>query len=233
MCYQPIIQSGGNYQLTFDAGSDDNFLQSGAIVCSLGVRYKSYCANISRTLLIDSSFEIQQNYNFIQDIEREILIRLVPGAKLNEIYESILKYVNDRKKSHLIDYLSETFGSAIGMEFNKSSLIIGPKCTAIVEENMVFNVSIGLNGHTDKKGNAYALFHSNTVIVNESSPATVLTPPPYLNLITDCWRNIFDYLPTSDTRALGETCEHMSQITSDYFSFKKIKIGIRIKLIRS
>lgn len=39
--------------------SDKNNLHFGAIVCSLGARYKSYCANIVRTLLVDPTDAIQ------------------------------------------------------------------------------------------------------------------------------------------------------------------------------
>lgn len=54
MCYPAIIQSGGNYSLKFSAVSDKNTtLHFGVIVCSLGARYKSYCSNIVRTLLVN------------------------------------------------------------------------------------------------------------------------------------------------------------------------------------
>jgi nucleosome binding factor SPN SPT16 subunit len=52
-CYSPIIQSGGNYDLKSSAQSDDQRLKLGVILCSLGVRYKSYCSNIARTFMID------------------------------------------------------------------------------------------------------------------------------------------------------------------------------------
>lgn len=52
-CYSPIIQSGGNYDLKSSAQSDDQRLKLGVILCSLGVRYKSYCSNVGRTFMID------------------------------------------------------------------------------------------------------------------------------------------------------------------------------------
>ncbi len=55
ICYPPIIQSGGNYSLKPSALSTDDPLHFGIILCSLGVRYKSYCSNIARTFLIDPS----------------------------------------------------------------------------------------------------------------------------------------------------------------------------------
>jgi len=59
MCYPAIIQSGGNYNLKFSVVSDKNILHFGAIVCSLGARYKSYCSNIVRTLLVNPTDAIQ------------------------------------------------------------------------------------------------------------------------------------------------------------------------------
>lgn len=52
-CYTPIIQSGGSYDLRPSAQSDDAKLKAGVILCSMGIRYKSYCANIGRTFIID------------------------------------------------------------------------------------------------------------------------------------------------------------------------------------
>jgi len=59
MCYPPIIQSGGNYNLKFSAATDKNVLHFGSIVCCLGARYKSYCSNIVRTLLVNPSEKVQ------------------------------------------------------------------------------------------------------------------------------------------------------------------------------
>jgi nucleosome binding factor SPN SPT16 subunit len=55
MCYPPIIQSGGNYNLKFSAVTDKNYLHFGTIICCLGARYKSYCSNVVRTFLVNPS----------------------------------------------------------------------------------------------------------------------------------------------------------------------------------
>lgn len=226
LCYPPIIQSGGNYRLGYNVGSDDNYLQSsGAIVCSFGVRYKSYCSNISRTLLlINPSDTMQLNYNFIQSLEKELLKKLIPGVKLCEIYESGLEYAK-KMRPDLVKHLAQTFGFAIGIEFCESSLTIGPKCIAIVKQNMVFNVCVGLTGlindqAVDAFGKTYALSHSDTVIVNEwPDSASILTStyrPPYLALLVDCWAHIMDFLSFEDVLAMGQTCKAMHLLTGYY-----------------
>ena len=53
ICYSPIIQSGGNYQLKFSTLSSNEKLHFGTIICCLGVRYRSYCSNIVRTMFVE------------------------------------------------------------------------------------------------------------------------------------------------------------------------------------
>ncbi|KOX81395.1 FACT complex subunit spt16 [Melipona quadrifasciata] len=180
MCYPAIIQSGGNYSLKFSVVSDKNTLHFGVIVCSLGARYKSYCSNIVRTLLVNPTKSIEDNYNFLLQLEEEILKKLVAGVKISEVYETGVKYVKD-EKPEMIDHLTKHFGFAMGIEFRESSLLIGPKTHATLKKGMVFNVNVGLANLTnseaiDKEGKIYALFIGDTVMINEGQPATNLTP---------------------------------------------------------
>lgn len=59
ICYPAIVQSGGSYKLKFSAVSDKEYVHFGAIICSFGARYKSYCSNIVRTMLVNPSDKIQ------------------------------------------------------------------------------------------------------------------------------------------------------------------------------
>lgn len=179
MCYPAIIQSGGNYSLKFSVVSDKNYLHFGAIVCSLGARYKSYCSNIARTFLVNPNEHIQGNYNFLLELEEELLKKLVPGTKLNEVYEAGLSFAK-KQRPNVIENLTKMFGFAMGIEFRESGLVIGPKCNAPLKKNMMFNLCVGLSGlankdASDKEGRTYALFIGDTVLVSGEGPATVLT----------------------------------------------------------
>ncbi|EFN79862.1 FACT complex subunit spt16 [Harpegnathos saltator] len=180
MCYPAIIQSGGNYSLKFSVVSDKNILHFGVIVCSLGARYKSYCSNIVRTLLVNPTKTIEEHYNFLLQLEEEILKKLIAGTKISEVYETGVKFVKD-EKPEMMNHLTKNFGFAMGIEFKESSLLLGPKTHAVAKKGMVFNVNVGLANlsnpdATDKEGKTYALFIGDTVIVNEGQPASNLTP---------------------------------------------------------
>lgn len=179
MCYPAIIQSGGNYNLKFSVVSDKNTLHFGAIICSLGARYKSYCSNMVRTLLVNPSDEIQANYNFLLTIEEEVLKKLQAGTKLSDVYDAGYNLVK-KEKPNLLDKLTKSFGFAMGIEFRESSLLIGPKTTVLAKKGMVFNLNLGFNNlqnkdASDKEGKVYALFIGDTIMVNEGSTASILT----------------------------------------------------------
>ena len=53
ICYPPIVQSGGVYSLKPSALSNDENLNAGVVLCSIGARYKSYCSNVSRTFMFE------------------------------------------------------------------------------------------------------------------------------------------------------------------------------------
>lgn len=153
--------------------SDTNILHFGVIVCSLGARFKSYCANIVRTFMVNPPQPMQDKYNFLLTVEEEILKVLVAGAKLSDVYESVVSFVR-KQQPDLVDKLTKNFGFAMGIEFRESSLSIGPKTTALARKGTVFNVNVGFASltnkeATDKAGKTYALFIGDTVVVNDVS----------------------------------------------------------------
>ena len=62
---------------------DKNLLHYGgsSIVCAFGIRYKSYCSNLVRTLLVNPSEETKKTYQFLLDCEELILKELTEGRR--------------------------------------------------------------------------------------------------------------------------------------------------------
>jgi len=179
MCYPPIIQSGGNYKLKFSVVSDKENLNFGAIVCSLGVRYKSYCSNIVRTMLVDPSQSLQDTYTYLVSLEELIIDKLRDGTKLSDVYKAAMDNVK-KEKPDLAEKLNKNFGFAMGIEFREGSLVIGPNCDLKVKKGMVFNVNIGVTGikeksSKDSKSKEVALFIGDTVEVKDGESGIILT----------------------------------------------------------
>ena len=179
LCYPAIVQSGGNYKLKFSHTSDKESVHFGAIVSTFGARYKSYCSNIARTMLVNPSEQIQSIYGLLVSVEEHIFAELKEGVKLSDVYVSAVTMVRNENPD-LVDKLTRNFGFVTGIEFREGSLMIAPNCDAIVKKGMIFNVNIGLTGLTNKdasdsKGKNVALFVGDTVLVTGDGPATLLT----------------------------------------------------------
>uniref|UniRef100_A0A8C2BWA6 FACT complex subunit n=1 Tax=Cyprinus carpio TaxID=7962 RepID=A0A8C2BWA6_CYPCA len=180
MCYPPIIQSGGSYSLKFSVVSDKNHMHFGAITCAMGIRYKSYCSNLVRTLMVDPPQEMQDNYNFLLQVEEELLKEMKHGVKLCDVYNTVLEFVK-KEKPDLVSKLTKNLGFAMGIEFREGSLVLNAKNQFKLKRGMVFSISLGLAdmiNHEAKKDEQkkYALFIGDTIQINEEDQATVLTP---------------------------------------------------------
>ncbi|XP_043952874.1 FACT complex subunit SPT16 [Gambusia affinis] len=179
MCYPPIIQSGGNYSLKFSVVSDKNHMHFGAITCAMGIRYKSYCSNLVRTLMVDPTQEMQDNYNFLLQVEEELLKELKHGVKICDAYSAVMEYVK-KEKPDLVAKLTKNLGFAMGIEFREGSLVLNAKNQYKLKKGMVLSISLGLsdliNKDAKKEEQKYALFLGDTVQINEEEAATILTP---------------------------------------------------------
>uniref|UniRef100_A0A914VZ60 FACT complex subunit n=1 Tax=Plectus sambesii TaxID=2011161 RepID=A0A914VZ60_9BILA len=178
-CYTPIIQSGGNYSLKLSAESDSKNMHFGSVVSSLGVRYQSYCSNVSRTMMVDPPKSIETAYEQLVLAEVAIVNALKPGVKLSAVYEAGVKAIRD-SNADLVDKLVKgNFGFATGLEFREGAFLIGPKCNEVVKAGMVFVVYIGLSGlsnpkGTDEQSKEIAILISDTVLIQEGG-CVVLT----------------------------------------------------------
>uniref|UniRef100_A0A3Q2D305 FACT complex subunit n=1 Tax=Cyprinodon variegatus TaxID=28743 RepID=A0A3Q2D305_CYPVA len=206
MCYPPIIQSGGNYSLKFSVVSDKNHMHFGAITCAMGIRYKSYCSNLVRTLMVDPTQEMQDNYNFLLQVEEELLKELKHGVKICDAYNAVMEYVK-KEKPDLVAKLTKNLGFAMGIEFREGSLVLNAKNQYKLKKGMVLSISLGLsdllNKEAKKDEQKYALFLGDTVQINEEEAATVLTP------VKKKIKNVAIFLKAEDEEEEGDDAEEL------------------------
>ena len=81
----------------------------GTIICSLGVRYRSYCSNVVRTLIVNPKTQQSAYYEFLHNLLDWAIEQMKPGVAFSAFYNSI---VNKVKSEHpeLVDKLVRTFG---------------------------------------------------------------------------------------------------------------------------
>ncbi|ORX99261.1 SPT16-domain-containing protein [Basidiobolus meristosporus CBS 931.73] len=177
-CYSPIVQSGGSYDLRSSAISNNDNLHAGTIVCSLGIRYKSYCSNIGRTFLIDPNKTQEKNYEFLLDLQRRVMDSIKDGVKLKDVYLKAVSYIKS-KRPELEKHFVKNCGFVTGIEFRESAFIINGKNNRTLKSGMAVIVVLGFQDienpkASDSKSKLYSLLLIDTVRVTNSSP-TILT----------------------------------------------------------
>lgn len=169
--YSPIIQSGNKFDLRVSARSNNDQLQgNGCILASCGIRYNNYCSNVTRTFLIDPSEEMVNNYDFMLDLQNEIITnQLKVGRVVNEVYDSVVQFV-EKLRPDLAGNLTKNIGSIIGLEFRDSTFILNAKNeTRKIQSGDCFNISCGFNNLKDSKtGKIYALQQADTVFLSNT-----------------------------------------------------------------
>ncbi|KAK4702875.1 FACT complex subunit SPT16, partial [Phenoliferia sp. Uapishka_3] len=173
-CYSPIIQSGGSYDLKSSAQTDDRRLTAGVILCSLGIRYKSYCSNVGRTFMVDPDAAQEKNYLFLVDLQKFVLGQLIDGAICKEVFGKVVERI-EAERPDLSPYFVKTVGFGMGLEFRDAAYTLGPKCGRTIKANMIFSLTLGFNNIPTGKGDAvYALSLIDTVKVTKNG-GTVLS----------------------------------------------------------
>ncbi|KAJ7951555.1 FACT complex subunit SPT16 [Quillaja saponaria] len=176
ICYPPIFQSGGEFDLRPSAASNGELLHydsASVIICAVGARYKSYCSNIARrprTFLIDADTLQSKAYLILLKAHEETIGMLNPRNKISAAYQAAVSVV-EKDAPELLANLTKSAGTGTGVEFRESGLNLNAKNGRMVKEGMVFNVSLGFQNFQSKsnklKNQNFSLLLADDVIVNK------------------------------------------------------------------
>ncbi|KAI9144721.1 FACT complex component Spt16 [Paraphysoderma sedebokerense] len=181
-CYSPIIQSGGVYDLKPSAFSNEDNLHAGTILCSLGVRYKSYCSNVARTFMIDPTKEQEKNYEFLLKLQDHLMSHIKDGVRAKDIYARAYQFVKTNRPD-LEGNFTKNVGFGTGIEFREASFVLNAKNERLLKAGMAINLVIGLqnleNQKTDDQRNkTYALLIADTIRVTNDRPIVFTEDAP-------------------------------------------------------
>ncbi|KAL5216047.1 hypothetical protein ABZP36_007448 [Zizania latifolia] len=179
ICYPPVFQSGGKFDLKPGASSNDDYLyydSASVIICAIGFRYGNYCSNIARTFLIDDAPTQSKAYETLMKAHEAAIEALKPGNRMSVVYQAAVEVIK-KNAPELLPNLTKSAGTGIGLEFRESGLNLNPKNDRLIKEGMVFNVSLGLHNlqaeTKSEKTKQYSLLLADTCLV----PLEILTAP--------------------------------------------------------
>lgn len=181
ICYPPIFQSGGKFDLKPSASSNDDNLyydSTSVIICAIGSRYNSYCSNVARTFLIDANATQSKAYEVLLKAYDATIGALKPGNTVGSAYQAAVAVVV-KESPELLPYMTKSAGTGIGLEFRESGLSLNSKNDRVVKAGMVFNVTLGFHNLQTETNNPkiekFSLLLADTVIVVNDKPPEVLT----------------------------------------------------------
>ena len=189
ICYPPILQSGGEYELKMSAQSSDKKVHYGVICVSLGARHTQYCANIARTLMIDPSKQMEDVYAAALAAQEAALAALVDGADLAAPHDAAKAALENASglsaetRVSLVAKLGKNVGTAIGLELREPSLVLGPKSRGAAQKikaGQCYNIQMALAGLTNEKakegskGRTFAVIIADTACVSANGAAPVV-----------------------------------------------------------
>ncbi|KAJ3669600.1 hypothetical protein LUZ60_011550 [Juncus effusus] len=189
ICYPPIFQSGGKFDLRPSAQSNEDNLyydSTSVIICAIGSRYNSYCTNVARSFIMDGLPPQLKAYETLLKAHEAAINAIKPGKKLSTVYEAAVNLVQ-KEAPELLPNLTKSAGTGTGLEFRESGLNLNLKSEKIIKPGMVFNVSLGfqnLSAETkNPKTEKYSLLLADTVIVTETG--TEITTGPCSKAVKD------------------------------------------------
>lgn len=176
VCYAPVFQSGGVFDLKPGAESNDEYLchdATGVIICSIGSRYKSYCSNIARTYIIEPDEFQKKAYKVLLKAHEGAITSLRPGNTAAIAYKAAAEVVQ-KDGPEFLPHLTKIAGTGIGIEFRETGLNLNAKNDRVLFPGMVFNVSLGFRDlrlqSNNPKTQVFSLLLSDTVIMTEKGP---------------------------------------------------------------
>ena len=155
ICYPFIVQSGGEYDLRWTAGSNDRNL----VYEPTGV-------------VIDPPRVVSDAYSALLAAHAAACAALREGVRCSDVHAAAVAALTAAPGgAGLVPHLTKTLGTATGLEFRENTLSLGPKCDAIIPAGTAFNVTTGLADMVNSavaegsRGRQFALLLADTVIV--------------------------------------------------------------------
>lgn len=129
--FPPIVASGPNSYYIHHRPGKRKIQKKDLVIIDLGVRYKNYCSDITRTYCQKPNKREQKLMQKVEEIQEKLIQKIKPGAGFKEIqnfYKELLKKGGYK--------LYHSFGHSIGLEPHEG--------LEKIEKNMVLSVEPGI-----------------------------------------------------------------------------------------
>ena len=141
MAFDTMVLSGPKTASPHGIPGDRKIQQGDFILFDLGVEYKGYCSDITRTVAFGEPTEAQRDiYETVKEAEQCAIDLVRPGVKAMALDKAARDVIT---KAGYGDYFTHRLGHGLGISVHEYPSITGTN-DFILEENMVFTIEPGI-----------------------------------------------------------------------------------------
>ncbi|ORX98310.1 FACT complex subunit-domain-containing protein [Clohesyomyces aquaticus] len=182
-CLQPIVQSGGKYDLKFTTEPDDSNLHAGVIISALGLRYQTYGCMVGRTYMVGPNKSQEANYKLLLSIHDVVLKSIKDGVVAKDVYNKAINLLKSKKPDLEKNFVMKNVGYGIGVENRDPTLLLSAKNQRVLKDGMTLVIQTGFSdlknpNPQDKKSGTYSLLLIDTVRVTPTDTAVFTKDTP-------------------------------------------------------
>ena len=147
LAFESIVASGKNASVPHHVTGHKKIKTGEVLLFDFGAKYKDYCADLSRTVLVGKvTDDIKNIYSLVEKAQREAIEKIASSTKSHKPHKHVADIF---KKQNLHDYFLHGLGHGIGLEVHEAPhlrpLSKSKKPTKnTLSEGMVFSVEPGL-----------------------------------------------------------------------------------------
>lgn len=138
LAFKPVVAIANNAAVTHHKPSNRK-LKQGFLILDFGVKYKSYCSDITRTIYIG---KIKKKeiffYNLVLKTQLLAIKKLKVGMKCNDLYNTAANALGNYKK-----YFIHRLGHGVGKRIHESPSL-GSKNNRRLKDNIVLTIEPGI-----------------------------------------------------------------------------------------
>ncbi len=138
-----IVASGENGAFPHHRPSDRVFAEGDLVTIDWGAKYRGYCSDITRTVLIEAAPTEKQReiYKIVLDAKNLAIAAIAPGKTGKEIDSVARDYIASKGYG---DYFGHSLGHSLGMEVHDGATLSQRADEVILQPGMITTVEPGI-----------------------------------------------------------------------------------------
>ncbi|MBE6124623.1 MAG: aminopeptidase P family protein [Erysipelotrichaceae bacterium] len=140
--FDTIVVSGKNGSMPHGIATNKRVTAGDFITIDFGAKYKGYCSDITRTIVLDKvkNKQMKEIYDVVLNANLAAIKAVKPGIKIGEVDKAARDYITSKGYG---EYFTHSTGHGIGLLIH-DELGVYLTSEVIIEENMVFTIEPGI-----------------------------------------------------------------------------------------